>query len=135
VDPATSAPGDPDRTWWQRRTGGLDGRCWRLWGAVATSDLGDGPVSLPTRLPWSVFNPQAGVLGDRLDRRPLMAMDNRVRALVATVVTVAVVLDAASLPLLYLAAVALHVVLHVTVAPRLTQRAIDDARALAPDPT
>ncbi len=128
MDPATSASGDPDTTWWQRRTGGLDGRYWRLWGAVVTSNLGDGLVSLAlpwlaslltrdafaisgvalaTRLPWLVFSLQAGVLGDRLDRRRLMVVANSVRALVATGVTVAVVLDAASLRLLYLAAFAL----------------------------
>ena len=104
---------------------GLDGRYWRLWGAVASSNLGDGLVSLAlpwlaslltrdalaiagvalaSRLPWLVFSLQAGVLTDRFDRRRLMVVANSLRAVIATGVTVAILLDVASLPLLYLAA-------------------------------
>jgi len=110
---------------WRRRTVGLDGRYWRLWGAVATSNLGDGLVSLAlpwlaslltrdplaiagvalaTRLPWLVFSLQAGALSDRFDRRVLMVVANGLRALIAATVTAAVALDVATLPLLYLAA-------------------------------
>lgn len=110
---------------WRRRTAGLDGRYWRLWSAVATSNLGDGLVSLAlpwlaslltrdplaisgvalaTRLPWLVFSLQAGALSDRFDRRRLMAIANAARAVIALAVSAAVVLDAASLPVLYAAA-------------------------------
>jgi MFS family permease len=103
----------------------LDARYWRLWGAVASSNLGDGLVSLAlpwlaslltrdplaisgvalaTRLPWLVFSLQAGALSDRFDRRRLMVGANSIRAVIATVVTVTVLLDLATLPLLYLAA-------------------------------
>jgi MFS family permease len=107
-----------------RRTG-LDGRYWRLWGAVASSNLGDGLVSLAfpwlaslltrdpmaiagvalaTRLPWLLFSLQAGVLGDRLDRRRLMVSANTMRAVVAAATTAAVAFDVITLPALYLAA-------------------------------
>ena len=119
------AAGEPGTSWWARRTAGLDGRFWKLWGAVASSNLGDGlaslafpwlaslltrdalaiaGVALATRLPWLVFSLQAGVLGDRLDRRRLMVGANSVRALVAGGAAVAVAADVMSLPLLYLAA-------------------------------
>lgn len=111
--------------WWRRRTAGLDARYWRLWGAVASSNLGDGLVSLAfpwlasllTRdpllisgvalasgLPWLVFSLQAGVLGDRMDRRRLMVSANGVRAVVAGATTAAVVMDMMTLPALYAAA-------------------------------
>jgi MFS family permease len=117
--------GEDPPTWWRRRTVGLDGRYWRLWGAVASSNLGDGLVSLAfpwlaslltrdpmaiagvalaTRLPWLLFSLQAGVLGDRLDRRRLMVSANTVRALVAAATTAAVAFDVMTLPALYLAA-------------------------------
>ena len=125
----TRRPGDPSdastavtTSWWQRRTRGLDGRYWRLWGAVATSNIGDGMaslafpwlaslltrdpllvagVALATRLPWLLFSLQAGVLGDLLDRRRLMVSANTVRALVAGGAAAAVALDVMTLPLLY----------------------------------
>ncbi|MCC5950113.1 MAG: MFS transporter [Nitriliruptoraceae bacterium] len=107
---------------------GLGARYWRLWGAVTASNLGDGMVmiALPwlgtlltrdalaiagigvaTRLPWLIFSLQAGALGDRRDRRRLMVGANAVRAVVATIVAVAVLLDVMNLPLLYLAALVL----------------------------
>jgi MFS family permease len=103
----------------------LDARYWRLWGAVASSNLGDGLVSLAfpwlaslltrdplaiagvalaTRLPWLLFSLQAGVLGDRLDRRRLMVSANTVRAVVAGATAAAVATDLITLPGLYLAA-------------------------------
>jgi MFS family permease len=109
----------------RRRTAGLDGRYWRLWGAVASSNLGDGLVSLAfpwlaslmtrdpmaiagvalaTRLPWLLFSLQAGVLGDRLDRRRMMVSANTMRAVVAGATTAAVAFDVITLPALYLAA-------------------------------
>jgi MFS family permease len=125
VDRAPVGTGEDPPTWWQRRTVGLDDRYWRLWGAVASSNLGDGLVSLAfpwlaslltrdpmaiagvalaTRMPWLLFSLQAGVLGDRLDRRRLMVSANTVRALVAATTTAAVAFDAMSLPALYVAA-------------------------------
>jgi MFS family permease len=116
---------DGDGSWLQRRTVGLDGRYWRLWGAVASSNLGDGLVSLAfpwlaslltrdpmaiagvalaTRLPWLLFSLQAGVLGDRMDRRRLMISANTMRALVAGATTAAVAFDVMTVPLLYVAA-------------------------------
>ena len=113
------------RSWWRRRTVGLDGRFWKLWGAVAASNLGDGlaslafpwiaslltrdplaiaGVALATRLPWLVFSLQAGVLGDRVDRRRLMVAANSVRAVMVGAAALAVAADAMTLPLLYLAA-------------------------------
>jgi MFS family permease len=110
---------------WRRRLAGLDATYWRLWSAVASSNLGDGLVSLAlpwlaslltrdplaisgvalaTRLPWLVFSLQAGALSDRFDRRRLMALANSVRAVIALAVSAAVVLEVASLPLLYAAA-------------------------------
>ncbi len=123
-------PDAPDTTeadaatpsWWQRRTGGLDGRYWKLWGAVASSNIGDGLVSLAipwlaslltrdalaiagvalaTRLPWLVFSLQAGALTDRFDRRRLMVIANTLRALVVGTATIAVMADVMTLPLLY----------------------------------
>ncbi len=109
-------------SWWQRRTGGLDARYWKLWGAVASSNLGDGLVSLAipwlaslltrdalaiagvalaTRLPWLVFSLQAGALTDRFDRRRLMIVANSLRALVVGAAAVAVFLDVMTIPLLY----------------------------------
>jgi MFS family permease len=131
--PPPSGPPHPDlptddaaaASWWQRRTGGLDARYWKLWGAVASSNFGDGLVSLAfpwlaslltrdpiliagvalaTRLPWLLFSLQAGVLGDQFDRRRLMVGANTVRAIVAGATAVAVALDVLSLPALYLAA-------------------------------
>jgi MFS family permease len=112
-----------DRTWRD-----LGGRYWRLWAAVASSNFGDGlamlalpwlaslltrdplavaGVAMASRLPWLVFSLQAGVLGDRLDRRRLLVTANSVRALVAGAVAVAVALDVMTVPGLYLTAFAL----------------------------
>lgn len=103
----------------------LDSRYWRLWGAVASSNLGDGLVSLAfpwlaslltrdpmliagvalaTRLPWLLFSLQAGALGDVVDRRRLMASANTIRAVVAGATAAAVLLDVINLPLLYASA-------------------------------
>jgi MFS family permease len=122
---APAADVDGAGGWWQRRTLGLDGRFWRLWGAVASSNLGDGLVSLAfpwlaslltrdpmaiagialaTRLPWLLFSLQAGVLGDRLDRRRLMISANAMRAVVAGATTAAVAFDVITVPALYVAA-------------------------------
>lgn len=125
MDRTRTATPLPDGGWLRRRTGGLDRRYWRLWGAVASSNFGDGMaglalpwlatlltrdalavagVALAGRLPWLVFSLQAGVLSDRLDRRRLMVTANSLRTAVAGVLAVLVFLDLMSLPALYLAA-------------------------------
>ena len=124
-DGPTDAVPDPSST---PPSGRLDRRYWHLWGAVASSNLGDGLVSLAfpwlaslltrdpvaisgvalaTRLPWLVFSLHAGALTDRFDRRRLMVVANSIRAVVALGMTIAVLQDAAGLPVLYLAAFAL----------------------------
>ncbi len=98
---------------------------WRVWSASALSNLADGVLltALPllavrlTRsptlvagvtvafgLPWLLFALQAGALADRLDRRRTMALANAARAAVMVALTVAVLADVASLPVLYAAA-------------------------------
>jgi len=125
---ATPPHADPNVSWWQRRTGGLDARYWKLWGAVASSNLGDGLVSLAipwlaslltrdalaiagvalaTRLPWLVFSLHAGALTDRFDRRRLMIIANSLRALVVGAAAVAVLLDVMTIPMLYVIGFAL----------------------------
>jgi MFS family permease len=120
--PETTGVQAPTPSWWQRRTGGLDSRYWRLWGAVASSNIGDGLVSLAipwlaslltrdalaiagvalaTRLPWLVFSLHAGALTDRFDRRRLMVIANTLRAVIVGMTTFAVMADVMTLPLLY----------------------------------
>ncbi len=115
-------------SWWQRRTGGLDRRYWKLWGAVASSNVGDGLVSLAipwlaslltrdplaiagvalaTRLPWLVFSLQAGALTDRFDRRRLMILANSLRAVIVGIATAAILADVMTVPLLYVVGFAL----------------------------
>lgn len=98
---------------------------WRLFVAGATSSLADGigRVALPllaatlTRdpvlisaltalafLPWLLFALVSGALVDRVDRRRAMAAADLVRAAVIGGLGVAVVLDAASIGLVYLVA-------------------------------
>lgn len=125
--PPTSTSADRG-SWWQRRTGGLDARYWKLWGAVASSNLGDGLVSLAipwlaslltrdalaiagvalaTRLPWLVFSLHAGALTDRFDRRRLMIVANSLRAVVVGGAALAVLFGIMTVPLLYVVGFAL----------------------------
>ncbi len=118
-------PTTADAGRWRRRTAGLDERYWRLWSAVASSNLGDGLVSLAlpwlaslvtrdplaisgvalaSRLPWLLFSLHAGALSDHYDRRSLMVIANSLRAVIALAVSAAVVWEVASLPVLYAAA-------------------------------
>jgi MFS family permease len=122
--PAADDGDGPGGSWWSRRTGGLDASYWRLWGAVASSNLGDGLVSLAlpwlatlltrdalaiaavalaTRLPWLVFSLHAGALTDRFDRRKLMVLANSLRALIVGGAAAAIAFDVMTLPLLYVA--------------------------------
>jgi MFS family permease len=114
----------------RRAGGGLGPAYWKLWSASAGSNLADGIfwVALPllalrltdspaliagvafaSRLPWLLFALVAGALADRLDRRRTMVLVDLVRAALLGSLTAAVILDVASLPLLYVVAFALGV--------------------------
>lgn len=105
--------------------GRLGAPFWRMWSASAMSNLADGivKVALPllainfTRsptliaglvfmftLPWLLFSLPAGALVDRVDRRVLMLAANTVRTSLVAVLLVAVVLDIATIWLLYVVA-------------------------------
>lgn len=91
---------------------------YKLFGASTISNLGDGiagvaypwlasaitrnavlvaVVAVAQRLPWLVFSLPAGVITDRSDRRRLMIQANWARAIIATLVAVAVALAARDL--------------------------------------
>ncbi len=101
---------------------GLGPEYKKLWTASAISNLGDGVVfaAAPllaaslTRdpvlvagvlfaqlLPWPLFSLHAGALVDRLDRRRLMGSVDVFRAAVVGFLAIAVLLNFASIPLLY----------------------------------
>jgi MFS family permease len=103
----------------------MPGAFWRLLSASSISNLADGvlAIALPlvaiglTRspiaiaglstavaLPWLLFSLLAGALVDRLDRRRILVVANLGRGALAGVLTAAVVLDIASMPLLYVVA-------------------------------
>lgn len=94
----------------------------KLWAASAVSNLGDGValvaapllaaaltadparvagLAFAQRLPWLLFPLLSGALADRLDRRRAMAAVGACRAALIGALGVAVLLDRASLPLLY----------------------------------
>lgn len=102
----------------------------KLWTASVTSNLGDGidvaalpllaetltrdpllfaGVAVANRLPWLLVSLQAGAIADRVDRRRLMVVANVVRCALMAVLGAAIVLDVASIWLLYLVAVGLGV--------------------------
>ena len=106
----------------------LSSNYWRAWAASAVSNLGDGVfqvalpllavsltrsptqiagIALAARVPWLVMSLVAGALADRLDRRRTMVRVDLVRAALLAGLTVAVAADAASIPLLYVVALAL----------------------------
>jgi predicted MFS family arabinose efflux permease len=58
-------------------------------------------LAFAQRLPWLLFSLVSGALVDRLDRRRLMVAVDVVRCLLLGLLGVAVLLDAASVPLLY----------------------------------
>lgn len=95
----------------------------KLWAATAASNLGDGawlvaapllaltltrdPVliaglAFAQRLPWLLFGLIGGALADRLDRRRVMVGVAAARATLVGTLTVAVVFDWATMPLLYI---------------------------------
>jgi len=102
----------------------------RLWVASALSNLADGVfqvalpllavtltrspalvagVALVQRLPWLLMALPAGALADRLDRRRTMARVDVLRVVVLGALVVAIALDRASMPVLYVAAFVLGV--------------------------
>ena len=104
------------------RRGGLGPEFRKLWTANAISNLGDGVtfvagpllaasltrdpllvagLAFAQRLPWLLFSLVSGALVDRLDRRRLMATVDVARCLLLGLLGVAVLLDAATIPLLY----------------------------------
>lgn len=106
----------------------LGPRYWKLWAASTISNLGDGTstiaypwlatvltrdplliagVGVATRLPWLLFSLHAGVIVDRSDRRRLMIAMNVARTGITAVVVALILLDAMSIPALYLAAILL----------------------------
>jgi MFS family permease len=93
-----------------------------MWTASAVSNLGDGitlvagpllaasltrdprlvaGLAVAQRLPWLLFSLVSGALVDRLDRRLLMVRVDAARCLTVGLLGVAVLADAATLPLLY----------------------------------
>jgi MFS family permease len=106
-------------------TGQLGRQFWRLWTSAGLSNLADGVLKIalplvairytqsPTAiaglafalsLPWLLFALPAGALADRLDRRRAMLGANLVRSTLLGILVLAVVLDAGSVGLLYVAA-------------------------------
>ena len=104
------------------RTRGLGPDFAKLWTANAVSNLGDGVtlvagpllaatltrdprlvagLAVAQRLPWLLFSLVSGALVDRLDRRRLMVRVDAARCLAVGGLGVAVLADAATLPLLY----------------------------------
>jgi MFS family permease len=109
---------------------GLPANFWRLWSASAASNLADGLffIALPLlavrltdspiliaglaiagRLPWLVFVLVAGALADRLDRRTTMRNVQLFRVAVVGILAGLALMDALSLPVLYVAAFVLGV--------------------------
>ncbi|MDS0134318.1 MULTISPECIES: MFS transporter [unclassified Amycolatopsis] len=103
----------------------LGGRYWRLWTSAALSNLADGilkfalpllaigytrsptlvaGLTLAFTLPWLLCALPAGAIADRHDRRALMLLANVIRATLLAGLLVAVLLDAGSIWLLYVAA-------------------------------
>ena len=104
------------------RTRGLGPDFAKLWTASAVSNLGDGVtlvagpllaasltrdprlvagLVVAQRLPWLLFSLVSGALVDRLDRRRVMVTVDAARSVAVGLLGLAVLADAASLPLLY----------------------------------
>lgn len=109
---------------------GLPSNYWRLWASSAASNLADGifyivlpllavrltdspvlvaGVAVAGRLPWLLFVLVAGALADRLDRRRTMRNVQLFRVGLLGAITVLALFDAVTLPILYVAALALGV--------------------------
>ena len=82
---------------------GVDATALPLLAAALTRDpLLFAGVATAARLPWLLFALQAGALADRLDRRRVMVGVNVVRSVLLTVLGASVLLDAATMWLVYL---------------------------------
>jgi MFS family permease len=105
-----------------RPRGGLGPEFRKLWAASALSNLGDGValvaapllaaalthdpalvagLTFAQRLPWLLFALLSGALADRLDRRRAMAAVGVMRVALIGLLGIAVLLNVASMPLLY----------------------------------
>jgi MFS family permease len=105
------------------KKGGLGGEFRKLWAASAASNLGDGValvaapllaatltndpalvagLALAQRIPWLNFPLLSGALADRIDRRRAMVAVAICRAGLIGTLGAAMLLDLASLPLLYI---------------------------------
>ncbi|MDX3195086.1 MFS transporter [Streptomyces sp. MN03-5084-2B] len=103
----------------------LGGGYWRLWTSAALSNLADGVLkfalpllaigytrapaliaglTLAFTLPWLLFALPAGAIADRRNRRSLMLLANVARATLLAGLLAAVLLDAGSIWVLYVAA-------------------------------
>ncbi len=103
---------------------------WKVWSATSFSNLGDGlyqivfpllvirltsspslvaGVSLMLSLPWLIFALQAGNIVDRSDRRKVMLWITCIRSFILLTLTLAVITQSVSLPLLYGAALLLGI--------------------------
>ena len=99
----------------------LPGRYWRLWGASAISNIGDGMnvaalpllaysltddarivslVSFASFIPWFLLSLPVGVYVDRFDRKRLMVAANSIRAGIFGIIAVATWLDSLSIEVL-----------------------------------
>jgi MFS family permease len=87
-------------------------------------------VAFASSLPWLLFGLHAGAIVDRLDRRRAMRNANLFRGGALVALTLAVLTDLGSLPLLYMAALALGVAetLHDTSAQSIIPRIVDHAQ-------
>ena len=124
VDNSQSLPAD------SRGVKGFPANYWRLLAASAASNLADGVffiilpllavrltdsplliagLAIASRLPWLLFVLVAGALADRLDRRTTMRNVQVVRFLVVGGLTGLALMDALSLPVLYVVALGLGV--------------------------
>jgi MFS family permease len=109
---------------------GLPANYWRLWSSSAASNLADGiflivlpllavrltdsplliaGVAIAGRLPWLFFALIAGALADRLDRRRTMRNVQAFRAATFVALAGLAIIDGLSLPILYIAALALGI--------------------------
>ncbi|HSK93221.1 MAG TPA: MFS transporter [Candidatus Angelobacter sp.] len=109
---------------------GLPANFWRLYGSSAVSNLVDGvffiivpllavqltqsPIliaglTVASRLPWLVFVLFAGALADRLDRRNTMRNVQLFRALVMIGLTALAIVDALTLPVLFVVVLGLGI--------------------------
>ena len=106
------------------------GAFWRLWTASSLSNLGDGlyqfalpllaleitrspslvsGVTLMLTLAWPVFGLHAGSVVDRFDRRSILLLVSVMRVAALGLLTIAIIGGGLTLPMLYLAALALGV--------------------------